>query len=187
MANKQTKYPKITSDLKERLREAYVQGETDSQGFRRTSTIEELADQHSLSKNTLYKLAQREKWKVEQEKFQRKYEQKLDLQRIKEFAVESKKFDTASINIAKALLARVGQVIRNAQNSSMEEFTPNQLDALAGAAIKTQKFAKLAMGENTDNINLNANIKQTDAFRDAMELLDSVAEQRREVNDKAIH
>ena len=132
-------------------------------------------------------MAQREKWKVEREQFQKKYEEKLDAQRIKEFSVESKKFDLASINIAKALLARVGQVIRNSQNSSMEEFTPNQLDALAGAAIKTQKFARLAMGENTDNINLNANIQQTDAFRSAMELLDSVAEQQRKVNDTAVH
>jgi hypothetical protein len=187
MANEQHKYSKITSEIKGKLRVAYVQGEADSQGFRRTSTIEELSDQYNLSKNTLYKLAQREKWKVEREQFQKNYEEKLDAQRVKDFAIESKKFDTDSINIAKALLARVGQVIRNSQNSSMEEFTPNQLDALAGAAIKTQKFARLAMGENTDNINLNANIQQTDAFRSAMELLDELAEQRRKVNDTAVH
>ena len=54
--------------------------------------------------------------------------------------------------------------------------------------MKTQKFAKLAMGESTDNINLNANLQQTDAFNSAMELLDSIAEQRtRNSNDTAIH
>ena len=188
MANKTITYAKITSDLKEKLRVAYVQGEADSQGFRRLATIEELSEANNLSKNTLYKLAQRESWKQDQEKFQKKYEQELDSKRIKEFTVEAKKFDTACINIAKALLARVGQVIRQSQNSSVEDFTPNQLDSLAGAAMKTQKFAKLAMGESTDNINLNANLQQTDAFNSAMELLDSIAEQRtRNSNDTAIH
>lgn len=187
MANKTTKYTKITSDIKEQMRIQYVQGEADTQGFRRTSTIEELADQYNLSKNTLYKLAQRENWKQEQQEFQTKYETELDEQRIKEFATESKKFDTASVNIAKALLARVGQIIRNNQNTSLAEFTPNQLDALAGAALKTQKFAKLALGESTDLININANLQETDTFREVMELLDTVAESKREGNDKPIH
>ena len=35
MANKKPKYKKITSELKELLRVAYVQGEVDPQGFRR--------------------------------------------------------------------------------------------------------------------------------------------------------
>ena len=187
MANKTTKYKKITADLKEKLRQAYVHGEAESQGFRRVSSIEELADQHNLSKNTLYKLAQRENWKRDQEEFQRKYEEELDDQRIKEFATESKKFDTAALNIAKALLARVGQVIRNNQNSSITEFNPNQLDALASAALKTQKFAKLALGETTDNININADIREDDSFRRAMELLDELEEAKRQGSVKTTH
>jgi len=47
-------------------------------------------------------------------------------------------------------------------------------------------LAKLALGETTENVNLNANI-QDEAFREAMELLDTVADGRREGNDKAIH
>ena len=74
MANKKPKYKKITSELKELLRVAYVQGEVDPQGFRRVATIENLADEHDLSVNTLYKLAQRENWKLEQEQFQKKYQ-----------------------------------------------------------------------------------------------------------------
>jgi len=178
MANKKTKYKKITPQLKEKLRVSYVQGDIDPQGFRRLATIEDLADLHQLSKNTLYKLAQRENWKYEQEKFQREYDEKLDNQRMKEFLMESKKFDSACINIAKALLARVGNVIRNSQNASIKDFTPQQLDSLAGAAMKTQKFAKLALGESTDNINVNGNLQENDSFRRAMELLDSVEESR---------
>tara|TARA_R110001592_G_scaffold236443_4_gene494763 strand:+ start:508 stop:1068 length:561 start_codon:yes stop_codon:yes gene_type:complete len=178
MANKKPKYKKITSHLKEKLRVSYVQGDIDPQGFRRLSTIEDLADDNKLSKNTLYKLAQRENWKYQQEKFQRDYEEKLDNQRIKEFSVESKKFDSACVNIAKALLARVGNLIRTSQNASMKDFNPQQLDQLASAAMKTQKFAKLALGESTDNINLNGNLQENDSFRRAMELLDSVEDSR---------
>ena len=187
MANKKTKYQKITASLKDKLRVAYVQGELDTQGFRKTQSIEELAANNNLSKNTLYKLAQRENWKFQQEKFQKEYQDKLDNQRLKEFSIESKKFDFACLNIAKAILARVGSVIKSSQSASIKDFTPQQLDSLASAAMKTQKFAKLALGESTDNINLNANIQEADAFREAMELLDSVAEQRRESNDKAVH
>tara|TARA_R100000935_G_scaffold54898_1_gene84308 strand:+ start:1713 stop:2273 length:561 start_codon:yes stop_codon:yes gene_type:complete len=186
MANKKPKYIKITAELKELLRVSYVQGDIDPQGFRRLSTIDDLANDNKLSKNTLYKLAQRENWKIQQEKFQRDYEEKLDNQRIKEFSIESKKFDSACVNIAKALLARVGHLIRNSQNASIKDFSPQQLDSLAGAAMKTQKFAKLALGESTDNINLNGNLQENDSFRRAMELLDTV-ENSRSSSDSTTH
>ena len=178
MASKKSKYKKITNQLKEILRAAYVQGELDPQGFRRVATIEELANDNQLSVNTLYKLAQRENWKFQQQQFQKEYQDELDLQRAKEFALESKKFDSACINIAKALLARVGNVIRQQQNANLRDFTPQQLDSMAGAALKTQKFAKLALGESTDNINVNGSIQENETFRRAMELLDEVENSR---------
>ena len=178
MASKKSKYKKITNQLKEILRAAYVRGELDPQGFRRVATIEELANDNQLSVNTLYKLAQRENWKFQQQQFQKEYQDELDLQRAKEFALESKKFDSACLNIAKALLARVGNVIRQQQNANLRDFTPQQLDSMAGAALKTQKFAKLALGESTDNINVNGSIQENETFRRAMELLDEVENSR---------
>ena len=178
MASKKSKYKKITNQLKEILRAAYVQGELDPQGFRRVATIEELANDNQLSVNTLYKLAQRENWKFQQQQFQKEHQDELDLQRAKEFALESKKFDSACLNIAKALLARVGNVIRQQQNANLRDFTPQQLDSMAGAALKTQKFAKLALGESTDNINVNGSIQENETFRRAMELLDEVENSR---------
>ena len=94
MANKKPKYKKITPQLKDKIyspqgksptlttcggghrepkvRVLYVQGDIDPQGFRRLSTIEELADDNKLSKNTLYKMAQRENWKFQQERFSKR-------------------------------------------------------------------------------------------------------------------
>ena len=186
MAKKTSKYKKITPTLKEKLRIAFIQGELDTQGFRKLFKVEDLANDNKVSVNTLYKLIQRENWKRKQEEFQISYQDTLDKQRIKEFSQESKKLDSNFLNISKALLAKVGQVIRNT-DTRQRELTPQQLDQLAGAALKIQKFAKLALGESTENMSINANIKDGEAFREVMELLDSVAEQRRESDDSSIH
>tara|TARA_R110002020_G_scaffold253923_8_gene467578 strand:+ start:3140 stop:3721 length:582 start_codon:yes stop_codon:yes gene_type:complete len=193
MAKKNTKpakkksYEKLTASLREQIRIEFVQGELDPQGFRRTNTIDQLAKDHNVSINTLYKSAQKENWRQQQELFQKEYLAKLDATRMKEFVEESKKFDLTCLNMSKALLARVGQVIRDAQGKDYNAFTPQQLDSLSGAALKIQKFARLALGEATENMNLNANIQDTDAFRNVMELLDSVAEQRRESDGSSVH
>ena len=63
---------------------------------------------------------------------------------------------------------------------------PTQINALANTALTAQKIGKLALGETTENVEINGNIQNT-AFREAMELLDTVAEQRRESNDSPIH
>ena len=55
------------------------------------------------------------------------------------------------------------------------------------AAINAQKLAKLALGEATENMKLNANIQETDAFREAMELLDEVERQRRNSSVSTTH
>ena len=78
MANKRVKYKKITSELKQKLKLSFIQGEADANGFRSTPTLDKLAKDNQLSINTLYKLAQREDWKIQQEKFQHKYEEKLE-------------------------------------------------------------------------------------------------------------
>ena len=70
MTSKDTNYAKITPELKDSLRDSYVRGETDSSGFRKVSTIEQLAETHNLSVNTLYKLAQRENWKLDRDNFE---------------------------------------------------------------------------------------------------------------------
>tara|TARA_R100000388_G_C7228570_1_gene153242 strand:+ start:145 stop:756 length:612 start_codon:yes stop_codon:yes gene_type:complete len=179
MAKSNGNYAKITSDLKDRLRMSFVQGIPDAQGFRRTASIESLAQEHNLSVNTLYKLAQREDWKGQRHKFDSEYQGKLDQQRIKDMAEESRKFDSACLSIAKGLISRVGANLRDAQDKDATEFTPSQLDSLAGAALKAQKFAKLALGENTDNISINADIRDDNSFRRAMEMLDELEQAKR--------
>jgi hypothetical protein len=179
------KTTKLSPTLKEKIRNLFVQGEEIEQGSRTLYTLDHLAKQYNIGKSTLYRHAKQEQWKVHQEQFQQEYLTELDENRKKELVNESKKFDMTTLNISKALLGQIGQTIKKSQ--SEDKFTPNLLNTLAEATYKVQRVAKLALGEATENMNLNAKVTDTSAFREAMELLDTVAEQRREVNDKAIH
>ena len=176
---------KLTPTLKEKVRNLFVQGEELEHGSRTLYTLDYLATKNKIGKSTLYRHAKTEGWKVQQEQFQQEYLSDLDDNRKKELVGESKKFDMTTLNISKALLGQIGQTIKKAQ--SEDKFTPNLLNTLAEATYKVQRVAKLALGEATENMSLNAKINDTSAFQRAMELLDSVADQRRQGSDSAVH
>ena len=104
----------------------------------------------------------------------------IDEKRREQLAEESIKIDELALKISYEIFTHVQGLIKSNDK-------PSGIASLSQAATNAQKLAKLALGEATHNMNLNANIQETDAFREAMELLDSVAEQRRESNDKAVH
>tara|TARA_R100000152_G_C6738365_1_gene162328 strand:- start:66 stop:632 length:567 start_codon:yes stop_codon:yes gene_type:complete len=186
---KKSKYNKLSNDLKNEIRLLFVQGFDDDSGNRKTYTLEELALKFNIAKSTLYRNAQQDDWKMQREQFQQEYMYELDTQRKKDLTEESKRFDTNSINLAKALLTTVGQnLAKNNQelNEGKKGLIPTQLNALANAALSAQRLAKLALGEVTHNVEINGSI-QNNAFREAMELLDTVADGRRKGDDKAIH
>ena len=176
---------KLTPTLKEKIRNLFVQGEELEHGSRTLYTLDFLATKNEIGKSTLYRYAKNENWKIQQEQFQQEYLSDLDATRKKEMVGESKRFDSATLSIAKALLGQTGQIIKKAQTD--DKFTPNLLNTLAEATYKVQRIAKLALGEATENMTLNAKINDTDAFREAMELLDEVAEQRRETDGSSLH
>jgi len=188
--SKNPKNIRLTDTLKLTIRNEFVQGIDNENGIKELPTLEELHQKHKVAKSTLYRVAQNENWKLEKEQYQRQYQEKLDTDRIKNLSEESKVFDVNSINIAKSLLVTVGQAIsKNAADirEGKQGLIASQLNALANTAVTAQRLAKLALGEATHNMNLNANIKDTEAFRGAMELLDSVAEQRRESDSSSVH
>ena len=176
---------KLTPTLKEKIRNLFVQGEELEYGSRTLYTLDYLATKNKIGKSTLYRYASKEGWKFQQEKFQQEYLSELDENRKKELVSESKKFDMTTLNISKALLGQIGQSIKRAQQDN--KFTPSLLNTLADATYKVQRVAKLALGEATENMSLNAKINDTDAFREAMELLDSFGERKRESNSKPVH
>lgn len=185
MRKDEQKTVKLCSTLREKIRNLYVQGIENEGGERVLFSLDKLAEDHNVGKSTLYRYAKNENWKFQKDQFQESYLQKLDNQRAKELVTESKKFDTKTINISKQLLNEIGKFI--IKTEAEEELTPPMMNQLAEATYKVQKVAKLALGEATENMSLNAKVTDTSAFREAMELLDEVADQRRKVNDSAIH
>ena len=176
---------KLTPTLKEKIRNKYVQGVDGEQGERILFSLDALAQEYKIGKSTLYRHAKKENWKVQHDQFQQEYLTELDENRKKELITESKKFDATTLNISKALLGQIGQSIKKAQ--SEDKLSPSMLNVLAEATYKVQRVAKLALGEATDNMSLNAKVQDTTAFREAMELLDEVAEQRRDSDSKPLH
>ncbi len=187
-----TKQNKLTKELAEKIRIQYVQGIDEGTADRRYKTIEALAVEHKVPRGTLYRWAQKGAWKSQQERFHEQYLQKVDAERIKELAQESKKFDSNALGLAKILMNEVGMTLQlNQQKRTSGDLenilTPIQISQLSTTALTAQKLGKLALGESTENMKLNAEISDTDAFREAMELLDEVANQRREADDSAVH
>lgn len=186
--NKKTKTSKLTDTLKIKIRNEFVQG-IDEINERKFYTLDELIKKHKVAQSTIYRVARNEQWKIQRDQFQKEYTEKLDRDRIKLRAKESIKFDDNSINLAKAFYTTLGQVIQN-NNTDMQQgkkgLPPSQLNALANMAVTAQRLAKLALGEATLNIDATVN-ENTDAFRRAMELLDSVEDQRRSQSDTTTH
>ncbi len=186
--NSKTNKSKLTDTLKLKIRNEFVQG-IDENSERVLFTLDELIKKYKVAQSTIYRIARTEQWKVQRDQFQQEYTEKLDRDRIKVRAKESIKFDDNSINLAKALYSTVGQVIQN-NNSAIQQgkkgLPPSQINSLANAAVTAQRLAKLALGEATHNIDATVN-ENTDAFRRAMELLDTVEEQRRSQGDRTTH
>ena len=87
---------KLTLELAEKIRNKYVQG-LDTEGDRKYFSIDALAIEYGIAKSTLYKWAQKESWKSQQERFHQEYLQKLDQQRQEQLVEESKSFDSIGL------------------------------------------------------------------------------------------
>lgn len=191
--SKKTNYTKVTKEILEQIRNKFVQGIDDGTGEKKYQTLDSLSVEYNVAKSTLYRWAQKESWKAQQERFHQEYLEKLDAQRQKELIHESKQFDSNALRVAKFLLNEVGiSLSMNSQQRTKDPqsknlLTPQAVAQLSNAALSAQKLGKLALGESTENMKLNAEISDTDAFREAMELLDTVAEQRRQTSDNALH
>ena len=183
---KKTSKNKLTPSLLEEIRNKFVQGIEANTGGRKLFTIDQLAADYNIPKPTLYKHAKKEEWVIQQKNFQEEYLIKLDEIRRKELIQESINFDRTSLQIAKGLMGQVAKMI--SKNAAPDkEVKPNSLVALSTAATNAQRLAKLALGESTENMEVNTNVQDSDAFKRALERLDSIAEGIREADTKSIH
>lgn len=186
MVKKQSKTKKLTLSVKEEIRNKFVQGIEDTRGGRKLYTLDELAVDHNIAKPTLYKHAQKEEWQMQQKRFQDKYLEELDQKRRKELVQEAVNFDRTSLQLAKGLMGQIAQQLR-ARTEDEDGIKSSHLQQLSSALVQAQRVGKLSLGQPTENMNVNASTQETEAFREALGLLDEFAESRRKGNSKAIH
>lgn len=181
---------KLTKELAEKIRIEFVQGIDLGSTERKYQTIEALAIKHKVPRSTLYKWSQKESWKNQQERFHTEFMQKLDAERQKEMVKESKSLDDNALTMAKFMFNEIGMIFQDnamKRQQGSPTMTTQMLNQIANASLQAQKLGKLALGESTENMKLNAEVSDTDAFREAMELLDSVARAKRENSDSSVH
>lgn len=187
MNKKKPQNKKITPNLKLKMRNEFVQG-YDGAEERVFPNLDEIINKHAVAKSTLYRLASSENWKQQRAEFQQEYLTKLDQKRNKDLIKESKNFDNSSINLAKGIYSAVAQIMQD-NNAKVQQgnapLPPQAIRSLASAAATAQRIAKLALGESTENI--NASVKDTTSFREAMELLDEVASAKRRGDLESLH
>ena len=187
---KKTMTIKLTQPLREQIRNEFVQGVELGDGQRKTFTLEELIKKHKVAQTTLYRAAKDEDWKGQRDRFQEEYLAKLDHIRAKEFVAKSKNIDSQSVKVAEHVLGAISKQVEKNYRDVMENqkgLSPSQILTLSNAAMVAQKMAKLALGESTANINVNADIKENTSFRRAMELLDELEDAKRAEGGSVTH
>ena len=184
------KTKKLTKELAEKIRTEFVQGIDLGSTQRKYQTIEALAIKHKVARSTLYKWSQKESWKHQQERFHDEFMQKLDAERQKIMVKESITLDDNALTMSKFMFNEIGILFQeNAmkRQQGTPTMTTQMLNQIAQASLQAQKLGKLALGESTENMRLNAEVTDTDAFREAMELLDEVARAKSKESDSSIH
>ena len=134
--------------------------------------------------------ARAENWKALRDQYNFDLEEKVKEERVKKIARESLKFDDKLLTKANDIIEQVTKYMalnEEALQENKKPFQPNQFLNLTNALLTAQKLGKIAMGEITESINVNTTIKEADAFRGIMELLDSAKEQRLKGDSDPLH
>ena len=184
MSDNKNKPKPIDATLKEELRELYVQGIQDVNGNRQYPSIEQLSKDHNVAKVTLFRKSSSEDWKGQRALFEQRLAKEKDAQRVENLVKESVEFDSRNLNIAKAMQGQVTHLIRLAaqeiqENELRRPFSPVALERLAGAVMSIQKIGRLALGETTENTQVNGTISQESAIRTVHEFIDELTEAKR--------
>lgn len=184
MSDKKNKPNPINATIKEELRELYVQGIQDAQGHRQYPSIEQLAQDHNVAKVTLFRKSSSEDWRGQRALFEQRLGQKNDAERLENLIKESVAFDSRNLNIAKAMQGQVTHLIRLAAeeiqaNETRRPFTPVGIERLANAVLAIQKIGRLALGESTENTQINGSITNDSEVREINDFIDELFEAKR--------
>lgn len=181
---------KITEQIKEVMREEFVHGFLED-GKRVYPSIDLLVKRHHVARATLYRLQDKENWQQQKNQVQSEIQAKIDEERIQNLVEESNKLDDRSLNIAQGLILSVGRKMQRAFD--MEQQDPNNegmpiehLRELSHIALNAQRIGKLALGQAQEISKVSADVINPQAFREVLEELDRLAEEKSSTYDHTL-
>ena len=183
---------KIAEILKIAMRDEFVHGFTNEQGVRTYPTIDALVSKHGVSRSTLYSYSSDENWQSQKNTVQTKIQESLDEERINRMVSDSKRLDDSAIQIAQAMLGRVGRKLQKASQAeknkpALEAISMQDLREASHVAQNAQKLGKLALGEAQEISKVSADVSNPEAFHRVMEQLDELANARSQGGSKPLH
>ena len=152
-------------DIKEIIRNEYVQGYINNKGQRVMPTLDDLIDKYNAASSTIYRASSQDRWKQQKKEFSKKLAQDLDTKKTEELQDYFFNNDEAAMEIAKEIFNLIELKLEDE-----DSLTPNAIASLASSALTAQKLFK-----NVTPASTSAPV-DTESFQRAMELLDEVAE-----------
>ena len=173
---------KLDAGLSEEIRQLYVQG-VDTDGVRSYPSIDQLSQEHGVSKATLFRRASDQGWKDQRSIFETQLAAELDAQRRNELVKEAGEFDKNNIRLAQALQSQIGGVVRHniesrQTNPRLGPLSPDALTQLAQALVTVQRIGRLALGDSTEITKVDATINNN-AIEEAYKFLDELTDAKR--------
>ena len=175
---------KFTEEIKQKIKIEFIEGYLDENNKRIFPSIEALAKRHDVSRATIYRHSnpQQENWQQQKNRFQTKLANETEKQRLSQMIEESRTLNKNSLNIAQALLSRVGTSIAEAMQQAREtnEFplSPTDLRELSHVAEKAQKIGKLALGEAQEITKVSADVSEPESYRSLIKHLEGLANEK---------
>ena len=155
-------------DIKEIIRNEYVQGYINNKGQRVMPTLDDLIDKYNAASSTIYRTSSQDQWKQQKKEFSKKLAQDLDTKKTEELQDYFFNNDEAAMEIAKEIFNLIE--LKLGDEGSL---TPHAIASLASSALTAQKLFKNVTPSST-----SAPV-DTESFQRAMELLDRVADLKR--------
>ncbi len=151
-------------DIKEIIRNEYVQGYINDKGHRVMPTLDDLIDKYNAASSTIYRASSQDRWKQQKKEFSKKLAQDLDTKKTEELQDYFFNNDEAAMEIAKEIFNQIELKLEDE-----DSLTPHAIASLASSALTAQKLFK-----NVTSASISSPIN-TESFQKAVELLDEVA------------
>ena len=176
---------KLTEHLKSKIKTEFIEGYIDDNGQRVFASIESLAKRHNISRATIYRYSnpKQEDWQKLKNHFQTSLEKEIEENRLRELSENAKTLDKNSLNIAQALLQRVGRRLAKSieeerNDPKYQGMSATELRDLSNVAANAQKIGKLALGEAQEISKVSADVSAPESYFTLIKELGELANEK---------